>query len=124
MSLSTWVLKDGQVIPIDPTINAGTAAVQYFFSQLDDLPGWERDVNVKGLILTYYVFFGNPFNYAIEPLLAPDLSQPALTLPFKKGKPGTLPAVRTVAGVQALLGLPLISPHLAKTQTVWQVIFG
>ena len=85
-ALSTWVLNDGQVIPIDPTINAGTAAVQYFFSQLDDLLGWERDVNVKGLILTYYVFFGNPFNYAIEPLLAPDLSQPALTLPFKKGE--------------------------------------
>lgn len=85
-ALSTWVLNDGQVIPIDPTINAGTAAVQYFFSQLDGLPNWEQDVNLRGLILTYYVFFGNPFSYAIEPLLSPALTQPALTLPFKKGE--------------------------------------
>lgn len=85
-ALSTWVLKDGQVIPINPTINAGTAAVQYFFSQSDGLPAWEQDVNATGLILTYYVFFGNPFSYAIEPLLSPALTQPVLTLPFKKGE--------------------------------------
>lgn len=84
--LSTWVLNDGQVIPIDPTINAGTAAVQYFFSKFDDLPTWQQDVNATGLILTYYVFFGNPFGYAIEPLLPPTLTQPALTLPFQKGE--------------------------------------
>lgn len=85
-ALSTWALNDGQVIPIDPTINAGTAAVQYFFSRFDDLPTWEQDVNATGFILTYYVFFGNPFSYAIEPLISPTLKQPVLTLPFKKGE--------------------------------------
>ena len=31
-----WVLADGSVVPIDPTINAGTAGVQNFFAQIDD----------------------------------------------------------------------------------------
>jgi LasA protease len=85
-ALSTWVLNDGQVIHIDPTINAGTAAVQYFFSEFDDLPTWQKDVNGTGLFLTYYVLFGNPFQYAIEPLIPPSIAQPAMNLPFSKGE--------------------------------------
>lgn len=85
-ALSTWILTDGQVIPIDPTINAGTAAAQYFFSQLDDLASWERDVNETGVILTYFVFFGNPFSYAIEPLIPPNLTQPVMNLPYAVGE--------------------------------------
>jgi len=85
-ALSTWVLADGQVLPIDPTINAGTAAVQYFFSQTDDLATWQVDVNESGLVVTYFVFFGNPFNYAIEPLIPNGLTQPALHLPFSVGE--------------------------------------
>ncbi len=85
-ALSTWILSDGQVVPIDPTINAGTAAVQYFFSQLDDLASWERDVNGTGALLTYFVFFGNPFNYSIEPLVPPNLTQPAMNLPYAVGE--------------------------------------
>ncbi|MEK6754452.1 MAG: LysM peptidoglycan-binding domain-containing protein [Chloroflexota bacterium] len=81
-ALSTWVLNDGTVIPIDPTINAGTAAIQYFFSKFDDRPTWERDVHETGVIVTYFVFFGNPFNYAIEPLVPSTVSQPAMSLPF------------------------------------------
>jgi len=85
-ALSTWVLADGQVLPIDPTINAGTAAVQYFFSQTDDLATWQADMNESGLVVTYFVFFGNPFHFAIEPLIPSNLSQPALHLPFSKGE--------------------------------------
>ncbi len=85
-AVSTWVLNDGTVIPIDPTINAGTAAVQNFFAQIDDRPTWEKDVDGTGLLLTYFVFFGNPFNYAIEPLVSPSITQPAMTLPFETGE--------------------------------------
>jgi len=80
--ISTWVMNDGTVIPIDPTINAGTAAVQYFFAKLDDRPTWEKDVSGTGLLLSYYVFFGNPFDYAIEPLIAASVTQPPMHLPF------------------------------------------
>ena len=85
-ALSTWVLNDGTVVPIDPTINAGTAAVQYFFAQLDDRPTWEQDVSGTGLLLSYYVFFGNPFDYAIEPLISSFVTQPPMSLPFSKGE--------------------------------------
>ena len=85
-ALSTWVLADGQVIPVDPTINAGTAAVQYFFSQTDDLATWETDVKETGAILSYYVLFGNPFSFAIEPLVPADLVQPEMNLPFAEGE--------------------------------------
>lgn len=85
-ALSTWVLNDGAALNINPTINAGTAAVQYFFSQLGDRAAWERDTSATGLFLTYYVFFGNPFGYAIEPLLPRGLSQPIMQLPFGAGE--------------------------------------
>jgi hypothetical protein len=85
-AISTWVMNDGTVTPIDPTINAGTAAVQYFFSKLDDLPTWQQDVSATGLLLTYYVFFGNPFDYAIEPLISPSVTQPPMNLPFSTGQ--------------------------------------
>jgi murein DD-endopeptidase MepM/ murein hydrolase activator NlpD len=85
-AISTWVMNDGTVIPVDPTINAGTAAVQYFFSQLDDLPTWQHDVSATGLPLTYYVFFGNPFDYAIEPLIPASVRQPSMRLPFRDGE--------------------------------------
>lgn len=85
-ALSTYVLNDGVVVPVDPTINAGTTAVQYFFAQLDDRPTWEQDVSGTGLLLTYYVFFGNPFSYAIEPLMSPSITQPPMTLPFNEGE--------------------------------------
>jgi LysM repeat protein len=85
-AISTVVLNDGSVAPLDPTINAGTAAVQYFFSELDDRATWEKDTGPTGVLLTYYVFFGNPFDYAIEPLVPANLKQPAMTLPFAKGQ--------------------------------------
>jgi murein DD-endopeptidase MepM/ murein hydrolase activator NlpD len=81
-AVSTYVLNDGSVVPVDPTINAGTAAVQYFFAQFDDRATWEKDVSGTGLLLTYYVFFGNPFKYSIEPLAATANAQPAMRLPF------------------------------------------
>jgi LasA protease len=85
-AISTVVLNDGTVAPMDPTINAGTAAVQYFFSQLDDRVTWEADSGPTGLLLTYYVFFGNPFNYAVEPLVPATLKQPVMDLPFEEGQ--------------------------------------
>lgn len=86
-AISTWVLKDGTVVPVDPTINAGTAAVQNFFAQLDDRAAWETDVTEFGLFKTYYLLFvQNPFDSAIEPLIPLTLSQPRMSLPFTRGE--------------------------------------
>jgi LasA protease len=83
--VGAWLLGDGSVVPIDPTINAGTAGVQNFFANLDDYGTWLKDVSASGLISTYSKLFGYPFHYAIEPLLPPNLTQPLMQLPFEPG---------------------------------------
>jgi LasA protease len=85
-TVTDWVLDDGSVVPIDPTINAGTAGVQNFFAQWDDYPTWLRDVSPGGFFDTYYLLFGNPFSASIEPLVPNRLTQPRLQLPFGPGE--------------------------------------
>jgi murein DD-endopeptidase MepM/ murein hydrolase activator NlpD len=85
--VGTWVLADGTVVPIDPTINAGTAAVQHLFAQLFGREDWERASTVHGLFATYSALFGYPFDLSIEPIVPPDLKQPRLQLPFEPGRP-------------------------------------
>jgi LasA protease len=85
-AVSTWVLNDGTVVPASPTINAGTAAIQSFFAKIDDRSTWEKDIDGTGFLLTYFVFFGNPFKYAIEPLVSASTTQPPMTLPFNSGE--------------------------------------
>lgn len=80
-----WVLHDGSIVSVDPTINAGTAGVQNFFSVLDDRTTWNTDVTAFGLFQTYFFLFGNPFDIAIEPLTPLSLSQPRMLLPFERG---------------------------------------
>lgn len=83
--IPSWVLMDDTVIPIANTINAGTAGVQHFFSLLLGKEEWDRAVTQDGLFATFYQMFGYPFDYAIEPLLPPDLAQPPMQLPFERG---------------------------------------
>jgi hypothetical protein len=84
---STWVLADGSVVPVDPTINAGTAGVQSLFANLDGLDAWKADVEPYGLFQTYtLLFLQNPFELAIEPLRPIALSQPRMILPFPRGE--------------------------------------
>jgi hypothetical protein len=84
-AVGTWVLNDGSVVPIDPTINAGTAGVESLFAVLDDRADWDNDVTAFGFFQTYFLLFGNPFDMAIEPLIPPGLTQPHLELPFERG---------------------------------------
>ncbi len=83
--LGSFVLRDNSVIPANPKINAGTAGVQHLFSELLDEEDWLAAVGEKGLFATYVELFGYPFDFAVEPLLPPDLDQPAMQLPFESG---------------------------------------
>jgi LasA protease len=85
-TVTDWVLADGSVVPIDPTINAGTAGVQNFFAHLDDHATWVKDVSPGGFRDTYVKLFGYPFDTAIEPLVPSNLVQPLLHLPFAAGE--------------------------------------
>jgi murein DD-endopeptidase MepM/ murein hydrolase activator NlpD len=80
-----WLLGNGAIIPIDPSINAGTAGVQQLFALLYDRPGWDRAVSVDGLFKTFSSFFGHPFDYTIEPVIPETLEQPEMQLPFEPG---------------------------------------
>ena len=82
--IGSWVLPDGTVVPVDPTINAGTAALQYFFSNLYNQEIWERTVGPEGVFAKYFQLFGYPFDYAFEPLLPQGLAQPLMQLPFEQ----------------------------------------
>ena len=81
-AVTDWILSDGSVVPIDPTINAGTAGVQNFFAQLDNYSTWVKDISPGGFFDTYHTLFGDPFDLAIEPLVPANLVQPPMTLPF------------------------------------------
>lgn len=83
--VGTWLLSDGSIVPVSPTINAGTAAVQQMYALLYGRENWERAVSEGGLYATYVSLFGFPFDYAIEPSLPPDLTQPPMQLPFEAG---------------------------------------
>jgi LasA protease len=85
-SVTKWLLEDGSVVPVDPTINAGTAGVQNFFAQLDDYSTWLRDVSPGGFFDTFDKLFGYPFDRTVAPLVPPNLAQPLLSLPFRPGE--------------------------------------
>ena len=80
-----WTFGDGSAVRAGPGINAGTAAVQQLMAQLFSRGEWERAVGEQGLFATYETFFGYPFDWAFEPLVPPDLTQPELRLPFENG---------------------------------------
>jgi LasA protease len=84
-ALAVWTLADGTVMRIDPTINAGTAGVQYLMSLLFGRSDWGIAVEDSGFIAAYQSLFGYPFNYAFEPLIPADLEQPVMALPFADG---------------------------------------
>lgn len=84
--LASYNLPGGDVVPPSPLINAGTAGVQFFFSQLYSRSDWEKAVSKEGLYATYDQFFGFPFDRTIEPLVPEDIQQPQMQLPFERKK--------------------------------------
>jgi LasA protease len=84
-ALSTLPLSDSSYVPLDPTINAGTAGVQYFLSLFNNRPFWDYDVSDLGFFATYNELFGSPFDLDIAPLLPQNLTQPPMQLPFEAG---------------------------------------
>ncbi len=83
--IGDWILISGESIPIDPTINAGTAGIQQLFALLYDRASWNEAVSANGLYATYSDFFGYPFDYAYDPLTPDNLEQPSMQLPLEPG---------------------------------------
>lgn len=81
-----YVLADGTPIYPGPGINAGTAAIQWLFSQLYAPDVWRGIIGENGFYRVYEILFGNPFQFAREPLLPETLVQPMMQLPFEDGR--------------------------------------
>lgn len=82
--IAYFILKDGSYIPASSVINAGTAAVQYWASTRYDKSRWFDVVSENGLITLYQQYFGDPFQYSIDPLIPEDLDSPQFILPFER----------------------------------------
>ena len=87
--LSEITFRDGVTAHLAPDLNAGTAALQYYFAQVYDSQGWLAAMDPEtGFPALYEQMFGNPWPRAqvVEPLFPPDLTQPELQLPFVPGQ--------------------------------------
>ena len=82
--LTEFELSDKTIIRPDPWQNAGSVAIQYYFSRLQIGSDFNASIGPSGLAQTYQTLFGDP--WSDPPLLIPgSLQQPVLRLPFLPG---------------------------------------
>jgi len=80
-SLLEFEDASGNLFRPDPWQNAGSAAVQYYFSRMYAGNEFANAINANGFFETYANLFGNPWNDSFE-LIPGSLTQPELSLPF------------------------------------------
>jgi LysM repeat protein len=78
---------DGSVANYPPDLNAATAGLYYFFSLNNNRQAWEVLIGTGpgSFQEAYRRLFGDPAQYAVEPLIAADVEIPALELPWAEG---------------------------------------
>lgn len=79
--------SDGVIARLAPDLNAGTAALQYYFAQRYDSQEWLEALDPdSGFPALYEEMFDNPWTRAqtVEPLFPSGTKQPPLILPFMK----------------------------------------
>lgn len=84
-TLTDIKFSDGTSLRLDPSLNAGTVALLYYFAQMHAREQWEYDLGPNGFMATYQNFFGDPFARTMASLIPVDLAQPPLLLPFLSG---------------------------------------
>ncbi len=85
-TLTEFTFPDGTGLRFAPGLNAGSVALQYFFSRRHNMSEWAKIMDADtGFPALYGQLFGDPWARAqvIEPLFIPDLTQPTLVLPFE-----------------------------------------
>jgi murein DD-endopeptidase MepM/ murein hydrolase activator NlpD len=78
---------DGSSARLAPDLNAGTAALQYYFAQLYSGQAWVDALDPQGGFPALYErMFPNPWERAktVEPLFPSGITQPSFTLPFAR----------------------------------------
>jgi murein DD-endopeptidase MepM/ murein hydrolase activator NlpD len=87
-TLTELTFPNGETLRLHPELNAGTVAIQYFFSRLHNRAEWEGIVNpdsVNSFTGLYNQMFGDAWARAqsVEPLFPIGLAQPKFILPFE-----------------------------------------
>lgn len=77
----SYPLADGNYVEIDLNANAGTVAIQRFLA-LDATDYATLLQRIETFRATYQRLWGDPFAYAVEPLLPPTVQAPVLALPW------------------------------------------
>jgi len=88
-NLNQLTFPDGLRMRIAPDLNAGSVALQYFFSKHLNYASWLQAIDPEtGFLSLYKSMFGDPWERANElgPLFPPNLIQPTFTLPFEVGR--------------------------------------
>jgi murein DD-endopeptidase MepM/ murein hydrolase activator NlpD len=88
-ALTEITFLDGSSLRLAPDLNAGTAALQYFFAQQYSYDEWLQVVDPRvGFPAVYAEMFGDQWARAasIGPLFPPGLVQPELSLPFEPNR--------------------------------------
>lgn len=83
--LESIIHQDGTLERPDPWQNAGTVALQNYFSILYSPDEYNLAVSADGLAATYRNLFGDPWENA-QALIPGSLTQPELVLPFEPGE--------------------------------------
>lgn len=85
-TLTELTFPDGTKMRIAPELNAGSAALQYYFSRKLNPPQWAQAIDPRdGFPAMYTEMFGDPWARAqdVGPLFPAGLTQPTLVLPFE-----------------------------------------
>jgi murein DD-endopeptidase MepM/ murein hydrolase activator NlpD len=83
--LDSFTLADGDMEVPDPWQNAGTVALQYYYSKLYGRKIYDQAIHDDGFFSVYQSYFGNPWDNASVNIPG-NLTQPDLVLPFVVGK--------------------------------------
>ncbi len=78
-------LDDRSKVRLSPILNAGSVALQYYFSLFYGADEWPPIVSSDGFLQTYTELFGDPWQYEYQ-LYEPGVTQPELILPFIPGR--------------------------------------
>ena len=84
--ITELTFRDGNKLRIDPTLNAGTVGLMYYFSRNHTLNEWLRIMDQSSGFLPFYqTMFGDPWSRADMngPIFPPGISQPEMALPFE-----------------------------------------
>lgn len=84
-TLNELAFPDSSIVRLTPELNAGTVALQYYFSLFTSGREWAEAVADQGFIQSYWKLFGDPFEYS-HPIYDDRLQQPEMILPFLRGR--------------------------------------